>query len=199
MQYLDSTNCMCLPLQREKISKSSIIELTDLDRGESYCFNVQAFLPFRAQDKQHGEISNIQCSPEQNTSLFEGNAWSFYINTCPVRDFQLNIPRKSKHWESCLIGSESSSQNRLSPFIWIVTHPFMKCQIADIVSYQRFIWTLWMCVSQRHLMQPIALLIDKKIVQWVDFKWIVSVSKDQQNCKISAVSIKLIESRVKWP
>ncbi|XP_052398141.1 tissue factor-like [Carassius gibelio] len=57
--------------KREKISKSSIIELTDLDRGESYCFNVQAFLPFRAQDKQHGEISNIQCSPEQNTSLFE--------------------------------------------------------------------------------------------------------------------------------
>ncbi|XP_026108628.1 tissue factor-like [Carassius auratus] len=56
--------------KREKISKDSTIELTDLDRGESYCFNVQAFLPFRALDKQHGEVSNIQCSPEENTSVF---------------------------------------------------------------------------------------------------------------------------------
>ncbi|XP_016373639.1 tissue factor-like [Sinocyclocheilus rhinocerous] len=57
--------------KKEKISKSSIIELTDLDRGESYCFYVQAFLPFRALDKQHGEISNIQCSPEESPSIFE--------------------------------------------------------------------------------------------------------------------------------
>uniref|UniRef100_A0A9J7ZAQ2 Tissue factor n=1 Tax=Cyprinus carpio carpio TaxID=630221 RepID=A0A9J7ZAQ2_CYPCA len=57
--------------KKEKISKSSIIELTDLDRGESYCFYVQAFLPFRAQDKQHGEISNIQCSSEESPSIFE--------------------------------------------------------------------------------------------------------------------------------
>ncbi|KTG42786.1 hypothetical protein cypCar_00033598 [Cyprinus carpio] len=49
----------------------NIIELTDLDRGESYCFYVQAFLPFRAQDKQHGEISNIQCSSEESPSIFE--------------------------------------------------------------------------------------------------------------------------------
>lgn len=165
IQYLDYTYFMCLPLQKEKISKSSIIELTDLDRGESYCFYVQAFLPFRAQDKQHGEISNIQCSSEESPSLFEGNAWSFYINTWPVRDFQLNYPRKSKRWEFCLLGSESFSQNRLSPLIWTlaVTHPFMKCRIADIVSYQRFIWTLWMCVSQRHLMQLIALIINDEM------------------------------------
>ncbi|KTF85468.1 hypothetical protein cypCar_00048487 [Cyprinus carpio] len=58
------------PYYDKKISKSSIIELTDLDQ-ESYCFYVQAFLPFRAQDKQHGEISNIQCSSEE---IFEGNA-----------------------------------------------------------------------------------------------------------------------------
>uniref|UniRef100_A0A8C1YRH5 Tissue factor n=1 Tax=Cyprinus carpio TaxID=7962 RepID=A0A8C1YRH5_CYPCA len=57
--------------KKEKISKSSIIELPDLDQGVSYCFYVQAFLSFRALDKQHGEISNIQCSPEDNTSIFE--------------------------------------------------------------------------------------------------------------------------------
>lgn len=62
---------MCLPLQKEKLSKSSIIELTDLDQGVSYCFNVQAFLDFRAVDKQHGEISSSQCSPEENTSILE--------------------------------------------------------------------------------------------------------------------------------
>ncbi|KAL0156444.1 hypothetical protein M9458_047690, partial [Cirrhinus mrigala] len=56
---------------KEKISKSSVIELTDLDRGVSYCFNVQAFLQFRAIDKQLGQMSQIQCSPEENTSIFE--------------------------------------------------------------------------------------------------------------------------------
>lgn len=87
---------MCLPLQREKISKDSTIELTDLDRGESYCFNVQAFLPFRALDKQHGEVSNIQCSPEENTSVFAGNAFTFYTKAWSVRDFQHNNLRKCK-------------------------------------------------------------------------------------------------------
>ncbi|XP_051538360.1 tissue factor-like [Myxocyprinus asiaticus] len=57
--------------KKEEISKSSIIELTDLDRGVSYCFNVQAYLPFRTQDKQLGELSHIQCSPEENMSVFE--------------------------------------------------------------------------------------------------------------------------------
>ncbi|KAK2870269.1 hypothetical protein Q8A67_024661 [Cirrhinus molitorella] len=57
--------------KKEEISKSSVVELTDLDRGVSYCFYVQAFLPFRAIDKQHGEISQVQCSPEENTSIFE--------------------------------------------------------------------------------------------------------------------------------
>ncbi|XP_016301486.1 tissue factor-like [Sinocyclocheilus anshuiensis] len=57
--------------KKEKISKSSIIELTDLDQGVSYCFYVQGFLHFRVLDKQHGEISSYQCSPEDNTSIFE--------------------------------------------------------------------------------------------------------------------------------
>lgn len=67
---------MCWPLQKEKTSKSNIIELTDLDQGVSYCFTVQVYLPFRAQDKQHGELSNIQCSPEGERSIFEGNAFT---------------------------------------------------------------------------------------------------------------------------
>lgn len=135
---------MCLSLQKEKISKSSIIELTDLDQGVSYCFNVQAFLPFRTVDKQHGEISSYQCSPEENTSILEGNAFAFYTKTFSVRDFQHNNLRKCKLREFCLIESESFSQNRHSPLIWTpaVTHPCMKCRIADIVSNQRFIWTL---------------------------------------------------------
>ncbi|XP_048031108.1 tissue factor-like [Megalobrama amblycephala] len=58
--------------KKEMTSKSSIIELMDLDKGESYCFNIQAYLPFRApQDKQLGELSNIQCSPEEETSFFK--------------------------------------------------------------------------------------------------------------------------------
>ncbi|XP_057178729.1 coagulation factor IIIa [Triplophysa rosa] len=57
--------------KKEKISKSSTIELTDLDRDVSYCFNVQAYLAFRSTDKQLGEMSHIQCSPEENTSIFD--------------------------------------------------------------------------------------------------------------------------------
>ncbi|KAK7118590.1 hypothetical protein R3I94_022172 [Phoxinus phoxinus] len=57
--------------KKEKTSKSSIIELTDLDQGVSYCFNIQVYLPSRDQDKRHGELSHIQCSPEEGTSVFE--------------------------------------------------------------------------------------------------------------------------------
>ncbi|XP_067290459.1 coagulation factor IIIa [Pseudorasbora parva] len=57
--------------KREHISKSSIIEPPNLDRGVSYCFNIQAYLRSRAQDKQHGELSHTQCSPEEPPSIFE--------------------------------------------------------------------------------------------------------------------------------
>ncbi|XP_028288293.1 coagulation factor III, tissue factor a [Parambassis ranga] len=52
-------------------SKSNEIELTDLDRGESYCFNVQAFIPSRSTDKQLGEMSQTQCSDEDDQSIFK--------------------------------------------------------------------------------------------------------------------------------
>lgn len=67
---------MCCPFQKEKISKSSIIEFTDLDQGVSYCFKIQAYLQFRTPDKQLGVLSQIQCSPEGETSIFEGNDFS---------------------------------------------------------------------------------------------------------------------------
>ncbi|XP_036410326.1 tissue factor-like [Megalops cyprinoides] len=46
------------------------IEL-DVDRGESYCFNVQAYIPSRSSGKQLGEMSRPQCSPKKNKSIFE--------------------------------------------------------------------------------------------------------------------------------
>ncbi|XP_043081685.1 coagulation factor IIIa [Puntigrus tetrazona] len=57
--------------KKEKFSKSSVIELTDVDQGVSYCFYVQAFLPFRSSNKQLGEISSYHCSQEVDPSVFE--------------------------------------------------------------------------------------------------------------------------------
>uniref|UniRef100_A0A8C3AK79 Tissue factor n=1 Tax=Cyclopterus lumpus TaxID=8103 RepID=A0A8C3AK79_CYCLU len=52
-------------------SKTNVIELTDLDRGESYCFNVQAYVPSRSTDMQLGELSQTQCSNNDDQSIFE--------------------------------------------------------------------------------------------------------------------------------
>ncbi|XP_070709019.1 coagulation factor IIIa [Pempheris klunzingeri] len=52
-------------------SKTDVIELTDLDRGESYCFNVQAYISSRSSDKQLGEPSHTQCSNDDSKSIFE--------------------------------------------------------------------------------------------------------------------------------
>ncbi|KAK2854809.1 hypothetical protein Q7C36_006678 [Tachysurus vachellii] len=57
--------------KKVKISTSRQIELTDLDRGESYCFNVQVFLPSRSINKQHGELSQVQCSSGGNPSILD--------------------------------------------------------------------------------------------------------------------------------
>ncbi|KAI3355089.1 hypothetical protein L3Q82_017860 [Scortum barcoo] len=54
------------------ISKTNAIELTDLDRGVSYCFSVQAYIPSRSIDKQLGELSQPQCSNDDHQSIFEG-------------------------------------------------------------------------------------------------------------------------------
>ncbi|CAF92639.1 unnamed protein product, partial [Tetraodon nigroviridis] len=51
--------------KKEHVSQSSVIELAALDRGRSYCFSVQAFIPSRAYSKQLGEQSHVQCSQEE--------------------------------------------------------------------------------------------------------------------------------------
>uniref|UniRef100_UPI0037E76665 coagulation factor IIIa n=1 Tax=Semicossyphus pulcher TaxID=241346 RepID=UPI0037E76665 len=53
------------------ISETNVIELTNLDRGESYCFNVQAYIPSRNINKQLGELSLTQCSKDEGKSVFE--------------------------------------------------------------------------------------------------------------------------------
>ncbi|KAM9333101.1 coagulation factor III, tissue factor a [Pholidichthys leucotaenia] len=63
-------------------SKSNIIELKDLDRGESYCFNVQAFIPSRSIDKQLGEMSQTRCSSDEDQSITE--VYSFPVIACGV-------------------------------------------------------------------------------------------------------------------
>ncbi|TNN50095.1 Tissue factor [Liparis tanakae] len=52
-------------------SRSNEVELKGLDRGESYCFNVQAFIPSRGSHKQLGEPSATQCSAHEDQSIFE--------------------------------------------------------------------------------------------------------------------------------
>ncbi|XP_046879770.1 coagulation factor IIIa isoform X2 [Hypomesus transpacificus] len=51
-------------------SESSVIELTDVDRGQSYCFNVQAFIPSRSPDQQLGELSQTVCSQDEEGKPF---------------------------------------------------------------------------------------------------------------------------------
>lgn len=59
-------------LQKVYNSKTNVIELTGLDKGESYCFSVQAYIPSRSIDKQLGELSQTQCSNDDSKSIFEG-------------------------------------------------------------------------------------------------------------------------------
>ncbi|KAL1006684.1 hypothetical protein UPYG_G00075350 [Umbra pygmaea] len=59
--------------KKTKISASSEIQLdrTDIDPGVSYCFSVQAYIPSRSTNKQLGELSQRQCSPSNEKTLFD--------------------------------------------------------------------------------------------------------------------------------
>ncbi|MEQ2261141.1 hypothetical protein XENORESO_011718, partial [Xenotaenia resolanae] len=46
---------------REKISDSSIANVSGLDAGQIYCFMVAAFIPSRPKANQHGAWSTLQC------------------------------------------------------------------------------------------------------------------------------------------
>ncbi|XP_048861477.1 tissue factor-like [Brienomyrus brachyistius] len=56
--------------KREKTTSSSKVVL-DVDRGVSYCFNVQAYVPSRLGTKQDGKLSSMRCSPDRDKSIFE--------------------------------------------------------------------------------------------------------------------------------
>lgn len=67
-------------LQKTLDSKTNTIELATLDRGENYCFYVQAFIPSRSTDKKLGEVSETKCT-ENNKSFFDGEASCFLLYT----------------------------------------------------------------------------------------------------------------------
>ncbi|KPP61561.1 Tissue factor-like [Scleropages formosus] len=56
--------------KREKTTDSNLLEL-DVDKGVSYCFNVQAYIPSRSIDKQLGDLSNPKCSPAGDKPFYE--------------------------------------------------------------------------------------------------------------------------------
>lgn len=79
-------------------------ELTDLDKGKSYCFNVQAYIPSRRTDKQFGEMSQAQCTKDDDQSILEGEVllsemahrvdFSYFLNACLLfQSFQSFFPR----------------------------------------------------------------------------------------------------------
>lgn len=60
-----------LSLSQQKTVKSNTNEfLIDVDKGENYCFNVQAVIPSRKVNQKSPE-SPIECT-SQETSLFKG-------------------------------------------------------------------------------------------------------------------------------
>lgn len=60
--------------QKSETSKSNIIELTKIDKGESYCLMVQAVIPSREHGKQNGEFSNTKCTTKTNKDIFDGKS-----------------------------------------------------------------------------------------------------------------------------
>ncbi|XP_029385241.1 coagulation factor III, tissue factor a [Echeneis naucrates] len=57
--------------KKVKTEPHNVIELKDLDKGESYCFNVQAYIPSRPASKQLGELSRTQCTERDKEPFFE--------------------------------------------------------------------------------------------------------------------------------
>lgn len=53
------------------VSASSVIDVTDVDQGDSYCFNVQAYIPTRPSERQLGELSHTVCSTEEGKTFFQ--------------------------------------------------------------------------------------------------------------------------------
>ncbi|KAM9460228.1 tissue factor-like [Salvelinus alpinus] len=57
--------------KKEKMSDLRNVELTNLDKGQSYCFMVAAYIPSRSAQKRLGDWSKPQCSPRESKTIFE--------------------------------------------------------------------------------------------------------------------------------
>lgn len=54
--------------KKEVTSRSNVVEVTGLDRGQSYCFQVQALVRSRPPQSQLGELSQTLCTTQTNPS-----------------------------------------------------------------------------------------------------------------------------------
>ncbi|XP_031439989.1 coagulation factor IIIa [Clupea harengus] len=57
--------------KKRQTSATNVIELANVDKGESYCLMVQAAIPSRGLDKQYGELSHTKCTPDNNKGIFD--------------------------------------------------------------------------------------------------------------------------------
>ncbi|XP_021445367.2 tissue factor [Oncorhynchus mykiss] len=57
--------------KKETMSDLRDVELNNLDKGESYCFMVAAYIPSRSVEKRLGDWSKPQCSPRESKTIFE--------------------------------------------------------------------------------------------------------------------------------
>ncbi|KAJ8376097.1 hypothetical protein SKAU_G00066770 [Synaphobranchus kaupii] len=56
--------------KRQKDTESNQIEL-EVDKGKSYCFNVQAYIPSRVHGEELGLLSATKCSPAEDRPFYE--------------------------------------------------------------------------------------------------------------------------------
>lgn len=57
--------------KKEVTSRSNTVEVSGLDQGQSYCFQVQAVVRSRPPHSQLGELSQALCTPQTHPSLLD--------------------------------------------------------------------------------------------------------------------------------
>ncbi|XP_062377624.1 coagulation factor IIIa [Sardina pilchardus] len=57
--------------KKQQTTKTNVIELTHLDKGESYCLRVEAVIPSRDFNQQRGELSKTKCTPNTKKGIFD--------------------------------------------------------------------------------------------------------------------------------
>ncbi|XP_026885823.2 coagulation factor IIIb [Electrophorus electricus] len=69
----------------EMIVDQNKVELNELDKGESYCFSVAAYIPSRRGRKETGKWSPPKCSPAKEGSLIEEyGLWTIGVGSLVV-------------------------------------------------------------------------------------------------------------------